>query len=87
METPDAVPPAIAETKQLRADIKELVTRLQKAARKSRSRSTAVTKLEEAGMWLGKDLQEINEESPGSAPDPYPESRNPASARIELPAE
>jgi hypothetical protein len=51
--------------------------------RSSRERSLAVTKIQEAIMWLGMDLKAINEESPGSAPNPYPESYNPASAKIE----
>lgn len=50
--------------------------------RSSRSRSVALTKLEEAKMWLGKDLGEINEELPGSAPYPYPTSCDPKDPTI-----
>ena len=51
--------------------------------RASRHRSLAITHVEDAIMRLGMDLKEINEEEPGSAPDPYPESRNPDSQVIE----
>ena len=50
---------------------------------KSRPLAVAHTKLEEAVMWLGKELQRINEEFPGIAPDPYPNSRNPDSPVID----
>lgn len=43
----------------------------------SRERSIAITKLQEATMWLGMDLKRIG------TPDPYPESRNCKSAVIE----
>jgi hypothetical protein len=42
-----------------------------------------VTSLVEAVMWLGMDLKAYNEANPGASPNPYPESKNPASARIE----
>lgn len=45
--------------------------------RSSRERSIAITKIQEAIMWLGMDLKDQNE------PNPYPESYNPASPRIE----
>lgn len=67
----------VAEIKQFRLTIAEMVSRLNGAARKSRSRSLALTKLEEASMWLGKDLQELNEA------DPYPNSRNPSNLTID----
>ena len=67
----DIVPAPVAETKRARQLIKELTEELNCSARKSRSRSLAITKLEEASMWLGKDLQELNE------PYPYPNSHNP----------
>ena len=53
----------------------------------SRPLAVAHTKLEEAVMWLGKELQRINEEFPGLAPNPYPNSRNPESPVIDPPAE
>lgn len=60
----------VAETKASRQSIKELHEALSTSPRKSRSRSLAITKLEEASMWLGKDLQELNE------PNPYPNSHD-----------
>jgi len=51
--------------------------------RSSRERSLAVTKIQEAIMWLGMDLKAINEEEPGSSPNPYPQSYNPESPSIE----
>lgn len=39
--------------------------------------------LTEAVMWLGMDLKAYNEAHPGTSPNPYPESKNPASDRIE----
>ncbi len=57
----------VADTKQRRVEIRDTCEALNKSLRKSRSRSIAITKLEEAGMWLGKDLQEQNEPTPYSA--------------------
>jgi len=37
----------------------------------SRERALAVTKIQEAIMWLGMDLKRLG------TPDPYPESKNP----------
>lgn len=51
--------------------------------RSSRERSIAITKLQEAIMWLGMDLKAINEETPGASPNPYPQSYNPESSVIE----
>ena len=51
--------------------------------RASRERALAITKIQEAIMWLGMDLKAINEECPGSSPSPYPESYNPVSPKIE----
>ncbi|MES2705123.1 MAG: hypothetical protein V4726_00840 [Verrucomicrobiota bacterium] len=70
----------VAETKQARQSIKDLHAALAASPRKSRSRSIALTKLEEAGMWLGKDLQELNE------PSPYPRSHDAADPAIDATA-
>jgi hypothetical protein len=51
--------------------------------RSSRERSLAITKIQEAIMWLGMDLKAINEENPGASPNPYPQSYNPDSPAIE----
>lgn len=81
----------IAATKQHRKDLDDVLQRLKFSTgenttmlgRRSRERSLAITKIQEAIMWLGMDLKAINEESPGAAPNPYPESYNPASSKIE----
>jgi len=53
------------------------------SARSSRERSIAITKIQEAIMWLGMDLKAINEENPGASPNPYPASYDPSSPVIE----
>lgn len=62
--------------KQLRKDFDSLLQKLQEAD-KSRERSLAITKIQEAIMWLGMDLKRL-----GTA-NPYPESKNPESLIIE----
>ena len=52
--------------------------------RSSRERSLAITKIQEAIMWLGMDLKAINEETPSALTEnPYPQSYNPESPVIE----
>lgn len=90
---------AIADTKQFRKDLDEVLQRLKKScdhtdmpsrgisrtvgSRNSRERSIAITKIQEAIMWLGMDLKDINESSPGACPTPYPQSKDPSSPVIE----
>ena len=76
---------AIAADKTLRKEIDETIQHLRREClnRNSRERALCLTKLQEAVMWLGMDLKAINEAQPGAAPDPYPESRNPASPVVE----
>jgi hypothetical protein len=45
--------------------------------RSSRERSIAITKIQEAIMWLGMDLKDLG------TPNPYPESYNPENATVE----
>lgn len=66
----------VKNTKQLRKDIDEIIQRV-KSLDKSRETSLAITKLQEAVMWLGMNLKRLGEL------DPYPESKNPNSQRIE----
>lgn len=61
--------------KQLRKDFDALLQKLQEAD-KSRERSLAITKIQEAIMWLGMDLKRL-----GTA-NPYPESKNPGDPTI-----
>lgn len=68
----------IAETKLLRKEIRDLYQTLQTSARQSRPRSIARTKLEEASMWLGKDLQDLNPDG-----NPYPNSHDPSNLVVD----
>lgn len=62
--------------KQCRKDIDEIIQRV-RGLDSCRETSIVITKLQEAVMWLGMDLKRLNE------PNPYPESKNPESMRIE----
>ena len=62
--------------KQLRKDIDDVIQRV-RTLESCRETSLVITKLQEAAMWLGMDLKRLNQ------PDPYPESKNPNSMRIE----
>jgi hypothetical protein len=78
--TPDQWPEGItpvSETKQLRKDLDAQLQVLKNSLRKSRERSIAITKIQEAIMWLGMDLKDLNE------PNPYPKSYDPSSPKIE----
>ena len=62
--------------KQCRKDIDEIIQKVRKLD-SCRETSLAITKLQEAVMWLGMDLKRLNE------PNPYPESKDPTSMRID----
>ena len=62
--------------KQLRKYTDEIIQRVRELE-PCRETSLVITKLQEAVMWLGMDLKRLNEA------DPYPESKNPESMRIE----
>lgn len=62
--------------KQLRKDTDEIIQRV-KGLEPCRETSLVITKLQEAVMWLGMDLKRLNQ------PNPYPESKDPTSMRIE----
>lgn len=49
----------------------------------SRERALAITKLQEGVMWLGMDLKRIGEENPGLVDNPYPNSKDPSTTRID----
>lgn len=63
--------------------IKECRVELDKALQNVRNlddckeTSTAITKIQEAIMWLGMDLKRVGN------PNPYPESYNPNSSKVE----
>lgn len=65
----------VALDKALRRDVDEITQRA-KALLPSRERSLAITKLQEAVMWLGMDLKRIGEANPGLVRDPYPNGKN-----------
>lgn len=71
----------IRADKALRQDLDASVQTL-KALPSSRERSLAITKVQEAIMWLGMDLKRIKD-TYGVGKDPYPEGKNPASLTIE----
>ena len=62
--------------KHLRKDTDEIIQRVRELE-PCRETSLVITKLQEAVMWLGMDLKRLNQ------PNPYPESKNPNSMRIE----
>lgn len=61
----------IVANKQLRKDLDAKIQEV-KNLPPSRERSLAITKLQEAVMWLGMDLKRLNET------DPYPSSKDPS---------
>jgi hypothetical protein len=73
-----------AESKEIRRRIQAMVDRLSDPANtwKSRSRSLAITKLQEARMWLGKDLGEQRDEGLNEEEHPYPARDDPHDPRI-----
>lgn len=86
----DTVPVHVAQTKQHRKDLDDVLQRLKCDSDKSftglrspdhdirgsRERSLAITKIEEAIMWLGMDLKAQGTDNP------YPQSYNPESPVI-----
>jgi hypothetical protein len=90
----------VSQTKQYRKDLDEVLQRLKLdsdttrevtclcTVRGSRERSLAITKIQEAIMWLGMDLKAQSEEAlaaggESNCANPYPESYNPDSQAIE----
>ena len=65
----------IIANKQLRKDLDSNLQNLKKCPG-SRERNLAITKLQEAIMWLGMDLKRLNESNP------YPDSYNPENTDI-----
>lgn len=71
----------IVANKQLRKDLDEKLQEI-KTLPVSRERSLAITKLQEAIMWLGMDLKRLNNS------DPYPSSKDPSTGdKIEATAD
>jgi len=61
----------VIQDKKLRKEIDDKIQEV-KNLPPSRERSIAITKLQEAVMWLGMDLKRLNE------PSPYPSSKDPS---------
>lgn len=62
--------------KKLRCDLDAKLQEL-KALTPSRERALAITKLEEAIMWLGMDLKRLG------TPNPYPNSKDPSNTIVD----
>ena len=62
--------------KQCRKDIDYIIQNVRRLD-SCRETSIVITKLQEAVMWLGMDLKRLNQ------PNPYPESKDPNSMKIE----
>lgn len=83
----------IVQNKRFRQDLDEILQRIKIASaqtkgqvsdsytRSSRERSLVVTKLQEAIMWLGMDLKDLD------APNPYPNSYNPENTIVDKTAD
>lgn len=70
----------IKSDKALRKELDESLQKLKAAMDEechSSERAIACQKIQEAIMWLGMDLKRIG------TPDPYPESKDPSSLKIE----
>ena len=72
----------ITTNKQVRKDV-DLQIQVVKGMPPSRERALAITKLQEAVMWMGMDLKRINEIAPDACPNPYPNSKDPSNTKIE----
>lgn len=91
------VHPIVAQTKRYRRDLDGVLQHLKtdstatpadgQYVRSSRERSIAITKIQEAIMWLGMDLKAMREGGMEGCADPYPESKNPESGVIEKTAD
>ena len=66
----------IIQNKELRRDIDAQIQKV-KELPASLERALAITKLQEAVMWLGMDLKRLN------TPDPYPNSKDPSNTKID----
>lgn len=85
--TPTPLDTEIFFIKSFRREISNMIVSV-RALPCNRERALVRTKLEEALMWLGKDLQRIGEENPSLLADPYPNANEPSTGSvIDKPAE
>jgi hypothetical protein len=68
---------AIVETKGFRVELDVALQKIKNGSCRSRERNLAITKLQEAIMWLGMDLKELG------APNPYPNSYKPENTTVD----
>jgi hypothetical protein len=73
---------AIIEDKQFRKDIDEILQRVKKSVYFTRERALGITKLQEAIMWFGMDLKELND-----GRTIYPDSYDPTNTKVDPPAD
>lgn len=72
----------IIADKELRRDLDAQLQKLRGLA-PSREHALVVTKLQEAIMWLGMNLKQLNEKRPAPEPRPYPSSYDPSTTKVE----
>ena len=72
----DSIAKEVVANKQMRKNLDASLQEL-KSLTPSRERALAITKIQEAIMWLGMDLKRFHE------PNPYPESFNPNNTIVE----
>lgn len=83
----------VAQAKNWRKRLDDILQELKEQAEtetrgeKTRQLSIAITDLESVIMRLGMRLKGIDQETPGAAPDPYPQSKNPESPVVEKTAD
>lgn len=86
MKTPEA---QIKQSKSWRQRLDEILQEMKAEQKEApRGESTrhlalSITHLEDAIMRQGMVCKAVNEENPGTAPNPYPDSYNPQNAKVE----
>jgi hypothetical protein len=80
-----AVVKQIADVKTARVEIDAIIQRL-RTMDPTEPVKASIVKLQEGIMWLGMELKRIRDQF-GVGNNPYPESYNPASPRIETTAD
>jgi len=85
MDTQNMTLSPVYETKQFRVSLDKVLQDIKEPTsdRTSRERSLAITKIQEAIMWLGMDLKAMREEGLEGCENPYPSSYDPSSKTIE----
>lgn len=79
---PSEIDTQVMKNKELRFDIDRQLQNL-KLLPPSRERAIAITKIQEAIMWIGMDLKRLNDLRTAPEPGPYPTSYDPTSSKVE----